>query len=124
MTAAPAGIGTLDDIVLDCPDPWTLGRFWSAVVGLPLAIDSEDSWVTLVGGPKLSFQRVEGYEAPTWPDGAPQQIHLDVKVADLDVAHKLVESLGAKVLSDTQCADKTPWRVYADPAGHPFCLVT
>ncbi|PZG17392.1 glyoxalase, partial [Spongiactinospora gelatinilytica] len=52
------------------------------------------------------------------PPARPQQFHLDIGVPDLDQAARLAESSGATLLDDTH-----PWRIYADPAGHPFCLL-
>ena len=122
-----SGVGTIGAVVLDCPDPWALGRFWSEVVGLGVAEDSTDGWVDLVPGPggwQLSFQRVKDYQPPTWPKGIPQQAHIDVSVADLAAAEEAVLSLGATTLSAPKGSKAKPWRVYADPAGHPFCLCT
>ncbi|HWD01148.1 MAG TPA: VOC family protein, partial [Amycolatopsis sp.] len=39
-------------------------------------------------------------------------------VTDLEAAHERVLDLGAKLLDDSP----ETFRVYADPAGHPFCL--
>ena len=71
----------------------------------------------------MSFHRVEPYRAPTWPAGPiPTQMHPDVLVDDLDEAEPRVLALGATLLDGS---DKpVGFRVYADPAGHPFCLVT
>jgi len=62
---------------------------------------------------------------PDWPDGAPpQQIHLDLWVDDFASAHERVMSVGAKVLKEAEPFDTGDnFQVYADPAGHPFCLV-
>jgi catechol 2,3-dioxygenase-like lactoylglutathione lyase family enzyme len=68
----------------------------------------------------LTFQRVADYRAPQWPDAEhPQQFHLDVEVPDLDRADEQVVAHGATL----RHADPRGWRVYADPAGHPFCLL-
>jgi len=68
----------------------------------------------------LGFQRVTGFRAPQWPDTARlQQFHLDVDVADPDEAQARVAELGATLLQ----VDPRGWSVYADPAGHPFCLL-
>ena len=65
------------------------------------------------------FQRVPSYNAPQWPDPAhPQQFHLDVEVADVEEAEPKLLALGATRLD----GEGDNWRVYADPAGHPFCL--
>ncbi len=43
-------------------------------------------------------------------------------VADLDMAEAQVLALGATLLDGS---DKPiGYRVYADPVGHPFCLIT
>jgi hypothetical protein len=64
-----------------------------------------------------------GHVPPDWPDGTPQQIHLDLWVDDPAAAHDLVMSLGATVLKDAEDGDSPDnFQVYADPAGHPFCL--
>lgn len=55
----------------------------------------------------------------------PQQLHLDTTVptaADLDVAHERALALGARLLYDRSDDPEEPLRVYADPAGHPFCI--
>ena len=118
-------IATLDVVVLDCPDPGALADFYAAVLGWERS-DTSDSWVTLRGphGPAgVAFQRAEDFRAPSWPDGdIPQQCHLDLDVDDLDAAHAAVLALGA---TDTGMPEgtRTGFRVYLDPAGHPFCLV-
>lgn len=114
-------IGELFDVVFDCPDPAVLAGFYREVVGGEL-VDVEPDWVSLVtpGGRRVSFQRVQGYRAPRWPgQDSPQQAHLDVVVPDLDVAEPVVLALGAVLLD----ASPPGFRVFADPAGHPFCLV-
>jgi hypothetical protein len=64
----------------------------------------------------VAFQRAPDHRAPTWPGPAvPQQIHLDVMVDDQAAAHERVLALGATPLPGDH--------VYADPAGHPFCLI-
>jgi hypothetical protein len=68
---------------------------------------------------KIEFQRVTGYRPPTWPEGErPQMLHLDFNVADLDAGHDRALQLGARLLAD----ESPEFRVYTDPAGHPFCL--
>ncbi len=47
----------------------------------------------------------------------PQQMHLDIRVGDLDAVDALVIDRGA-----TRLADFDDHRVYADVVGHPFCL--
>jgi catechol 2,3-dioxygenase-like lactoylglutathione lyase family enzyme len=122
-------IADLQCVVLDCPDPAELAAFYHELLGGE--IDRPDprwslhaSWSTLhtPSGLVLCFQRVPDHRPPTWPDPTrPQQFHLDFGVRDLDEAQPQLLALGAKLLdagSPTQS-----WRVFADPAGHPLCLV-
>lgn len=110
---------TVMGATFDCPDASQLAQFWSGVMGEPVTYDAEG--VAMLGGPKpLLFQSVEGYNAPRWPDPAyPQQLHLDIEVPDLDAGEAAVLALGATRLP----SHEEGFRVFADPAGHPFCLV-
>jgi catechol 2,3-dioxygenase-like lactoylglutathione lyase family enzyme len=124
MEQSAAPIATLDLVVLDCPDPGALARFYSAVLGWEV-VDVSHEWATLRGGvgSGIAFQRASDYRAPSWPDDdVPQQSHLDLEVVDLDVAQAAVLALGA---TDTGMPEgnRTGFRVFLDPAGHPFCLV-
>lgn len=114
-------IGRLYSTVIDCPDPHGLAEFYSAVIGWPIT-DEDPEWVDLTSpdGVRLCFQLAPDLVAPRWPDpGYPQQFHLDIEVEDIDVAHEKVLALGARALP----GGADGFRVYADPADHPFCLV-
>jgi len=116
-------IGRLASVVIDCPDPPTLARFYSELLGLPIT-QADDDWIDISDGAtrRLSFQLAPGHQPPQWPDpGFPQQIHLDVKVDNVEDAERQVLALGAKPLDTDN--DESGFRVYADPAGHPFCLI-
>ncbi|UYQ62481.1 VOC family protein [Streptomyces peucetius] len=118
-------IGKVGAVVLDCPDPVALARFYAELVGgdVELGEDDGDTWVDLKGsdGAALAFQAAPGFVAPGWPSAEKsQQFHLDVTVEDLDAAEAKVLALGATVLDAED--RKRSFRVYADPAGHPFCL--
>jgi hypothetical protein len=71
---------------------------------------------------KLAFQRATTYAPPAWPDGEPQQMHLDLTVVDLAEAGRRATELGAVVLAGRVEDVDSAFVVYADPAGHPFCL--
>lgn len=108
-------------VVLDCADPRALAGFYAGIVGG--AVEGEGDWVELgvPGGPTLAFQAAPGHVPPRWPAADDsQQFHLDLMVEDLDAAEKEVLALGAKPL-DAEDRSRS-FRVYADPAGHPFCL--
>ncbi|MFC9508012.1 VOC family protein [Streptomyces sp. NPDC057002] len=115
-------------VVVDCPDPRELARFYAAVGG-GTPEDDDPDWVVLrlPGGPRLAFQRSPGYTPPEWPrsDRNAQQFHLDFDGGatweEIDAAEERVLALGARVL-DKEDDKRKDFRVYADPAGHPFCL--
>ncbi|MEV6163018.1 VOC family protein [Streptomyces sp. NPDC052052] len=117
-------VATLGAVVLDCPDPEALAGFYAELLGGTVAPGGED-WVELTGlaGTLLAFQAAPGFVPPRWPseDGS-QQFHLDLTVPDLDTAEREVLARGATAL-DAKDRERS-FRVYADPAGHPFCLCT
>ena len=124
MEQPAPSIATLDLVILDCADPPALAHFYAAVLGWEIADEAHD-WATVRGGvgAGIGFQRADDYRAPSWPDDdIPQQSHLDFDVLDLDAAHEAVLALGA---TDTGMpeGDRSRFRVFLDPAGHPFCLV-
>jgi len=114
--------------VLGTPDPGGLARFYQRLLGWPLR-DDEPGWATLRptdGGTGLSFQLEIDHVPPVWPPvpGAQQmQQHLDFEVDDLDAACTLAEEAGASPLGN-YIEPHEVVRIYADPAGHPFCLFT
>jgi catechol 2,3-dioxygenase-like lactoylglutathione lyase family enzyme len=113
-------IGRLHHVIVDCPDPAALAEFYSELVGLPVTYRSDDFVVIAVNDRTsgIAFQLAPDHLPPAWPDPArPQQFHLDVMVDDLDTADAQVVQQGA-----TRLPSETG-RIYADPAGHPFCLI-
>jgi catechol 2,3-dioxygenase-like lactoylglutathione lyase family enzyme len=113
---------TIHAITIDAPNASALGAFYAELLGLPVSYEGDDE--VLLGGDldrRVMIQQVQGpYAPPRWPDPAyPQQCHLDVTVGDLDEAEPRALAAGATRLS----AGGPYWRVFADPAGHPFCLL-
>ena len=127
--------------VLDGPDPRAMAEFWRQFLGYDYRPGDEppapgepdpkgEDWLVLrdpAGAAGLAFQRVEDLPRSTWPDPTvPQQLHLDLAVPDieaLDAQHERALSLGATLVDDSRKRDpEEPLRVYADPAGHPFCV--
>lgn len=113
-------IGRLHSVVLDCPDPRALAGFYAELLGMPV-VDDDPEWVDIEGdGRRVSFQRASDLRPPRWPDPAyPQQFHLDVEVDEIEAAERQALALGAERLP----GGGERFRVYADPVGHPFCLV-
>ena len=110
-------LGRLHHVVLDCPVPAALAAFYSRLLGQPITYRSND-WVVVAANDTssgLAFQLARDHRPPTWPTPAvPQQVHVDVMVEDVVSAEPRVLALGARRLDEN---------VYADPAGHPFCLI-
>ena len=122
---------------IDCVDPINLANFYSSITGLKVDITTENTdsnivWVELKdnqGIPKLAFQKVANYKAPTWPEGPiPQQLHLDFAVKNLDETEIELLKIGAIKTEFQPGSPKsndysTEFRVYLDPEGHPFCII-
>jgi catechol 2,3-dioxygenase-like lactoylglutathione lyase family enzyme len=110
-------------VTLDCPDTERLARFYAAITGGTIT-NLDGHWATVVSPTgRFDFQRVPAYMPPTWPDPAsPMQLHLEFHVDDRAAAEARVLAAGATKFAfqpnHEQCF------VYADPAGHPFCLTT
>jgi catechol 2,3-dioxygenase-like lactoylglutathione lyase family enzyme len=130
----------LRQVVIDTTDARATAEFWRHLLGLvyrpghePPPEGEDDpagrDWLNLRdpdGTPRLAFQQVPALTPTTWPDhGVPQQLHLDLSVDDvdaLDAAHEQVLSLGGDLRLDRSDDPVEPLRVYADPAGHTFCI--
>ncbi len=119
-------IGWIRAVVLDCPDPWARARFWAGLLG-GTPVEGYPGWVTLEPPPhgqRLSFQATTAV-----PDPAAARVHFDVLVDDLAAAGDRVVAAGAVFVRENVSPRPAPggepvgWRVYLDPAGHPFCLV-
>jgi catechol 2,3-dioxygenase-like lactoylglutathione lyase family enzyme len=110
--------GRLHHVILDCPDPAVLAAFYSRLLNQPITYQDADFVVVAANDHSsgLGFQRAPNHQPPSWPDPTvPQQLHLDVMVEDVQAARDWVLGLGATELDGED--------VYADPAGHPFCLI-
>jgi catechol 2,3-dioxygenase-like lactoylglutathione lyase family enzyme len=104
---------------IDAPDAVALARFYAELMEMELAYEGPEGALVSGGGRSVMFQQVATYTPPRWPDpAAPQQGHLDITVDDLDAAEALALRLGATRLP----GGDDEFRVFADPAGHPFCL--
>ena len=114
----------LRSVVIDCPDPAALASFYALLLDGRLHTEDPQWCEVRFDGVrfKLAFQRVGCYQPPEWPDGSPQQSHLDLTVPDLAAASLRAVELGASVLSGRVEEPGCTFIVHADPAGHPFCL--
>ena len=127
-------------VVLDCEDARALAEFYRELFGLRYRPGDEppndgspdvngQDWLVLRDPDDrlgLAFQQVAELPPPTWPEGPrPQMLHLDTTVAtvaDLHAVHERALALGARLLHDRSDDAEEPLFVYADPAGHPFCI--
>jgi hypothetical protein len=141
-TARPGRVSfrVIRQTVLDTTDPRRLAEFYRQLFGLRYRPGDEppgpgqpdpkgQDWLVLKSparGAALAFQKVPELPEATWPDGrVPQQLHLDTTVPtvdDLNGQHERALALGARLLYDRSDDPHEPLRVYADPAGHPFCI--
>ena len=127
-------------VVLDTTDARGLAEFYRQLLGYryrsgdePPPADTDDprgrDWLVLIapdGLRSMAFQQVGRLRETTWPDEeVPQQMHLDLTVltkAELDLQHERAVTLGARLRHDRSRDADEPLRVYADPAGHLFCI--
>lgn len=111
-------------VVFDAADLAAESAFWAGVLDGTVRAEDDWHWVLVDDKARLAVQLAPNHVAPDWPEGTPeQQIHLDLWVDDFEGAHRRVTELGAKVLKRADEGDSGDnFQVYADPAGHPFCL--
>jgi hypothetical protein len=130
----------LDQVVLDTTDARALAEFYRKLLGYVYRTGDEppgegqadergQDWLVIhhpSGLPRVAFQQVRSLKRSTWPeDDIPQQLHLDTTVptrAELEIQHARALDLGATLRYDRSHDPQEPLRVYADPAGHPFCI--
>ena len=137
---APVAAPIVRQVVLDCPNARVLAEFYRQLFALDYRPGDEPpppgepdpngaDWLVLRdadGRLGLAFQQVPGLPEPTWPDGPrPQMLHLDTTVPtveDLRAQRDRALLLGARELLDRSDDEQEPLYVFADPAGHPFCI--
>jgi hypothetical protein len=103
-------------VCLDSDDPAGLAAFYASLLSMSPRGDGRIS----DGSRNVTFQPVDSYRRPRWPSpDAPQQVHLDVWVKDVDAATAAALDLGARRLD----GEGANWKVFEDPSGHPFCLI-
>ncbi|MPZ82293.1 MAG: VOC family protein [Actinophytocola sp.] len=114
-------VARLAMVSLDCAEPVPLAKFWAALLDGTVIVSDDQVSAVQTDAIMIATIRVPDYRPPTWPGGAtPKHIHLDLAVLDLDETEAAALKLGASKADDQPQPDQ--WRVYLDPAGHPFCL--
>jgi catechol 2,3-dioxygenase-like lactoylglutathione lyase family enzyme len=136
----PDTFPALRTTVLDTTNARALGEFYRQLLGFVYRSGDElpppgqpdphgEDWLVLrdrTGEARLAIQQVGELAPSTWPDATvPQQLHMDLTVSNMDeltLQRDRAVSLGAKVLLDRSADPDEPLYVFADPAGHPFCI--
>lgn len=136
----PASFPALRAVVLDATDARAVAEFWRELLDYEYRSGDEapppgrpdpngEDWLVLRdrdGQARLAVQCVAELPPSTWPGPqVPQQLHLDLTVADVEalaVQRDRALALGATVLDDRSSDPEEPLYVFADPAGHPFCI--
>jgi catechol 2,3-dioxygenase-like lactoylglutathione lyase family enzyme len=130
---------TIVQVVLDTTNARELAEFYRRMFGLSYRPGDEppaggepdeqgEDWLVLrnPGGVQLAFQQTDGVRPSSWPDDeVPQMAHLDTKVssvAELQAQRERALALGATQIFDRSDDADEPLYVFADPAGHPFCV--
>ena len=120
--------------VLDTDDVRGTAEFWRQLLDLRYRLGDEEvtegeDWLVLTdhdGHRTLAFQLTDDLQRSTWPEpGVPMQLHLDLTVSsveELDEQHERVLELGGELRFERTDTPEEPLRVYADPAGHVFCI--
>jgi glyoxalase superfamily protein len=137
--------------VLDSTDPRGLAEFYRELLGYAYRPGDEppptgqpdpagDDWLVLrptagdsSSGRGIAFQQTDDYRPPVWSGDVTslpassqrQMLHLDLTVPDVDaLVHQRdrATELGASILFDRSDDEEEPLYVFADPAGHPFCI--
>lgn len=116
--------GRIGRVVIDCASPRSLAEFYAGFLDMPHRLADNGNWVVISRSdgrlPALAFRQSDA-PPPRWPDpGFPQQMHLDIWVDDAKTAAEQAIKAGATQLP--AMGGSCP--VFADPAGHPFCICT
>ena len=111
-------VGALYAITMDVNDLETCANFWSQVLGIGILYQDEKYLRLGQKGerPTLLLQKVPE------PHKVKNRVHIDLDVADLDVAVSRVQELGGNKLRELS-EYGIKWAVMTDPDGNEFCLV-
>ncbi|MFL6169853.1 MAG: VOC family protein [Ornithinibacter sp.] len=110
-------------VVFDAADLAAESSFWAGMLDGHVFEDERfHSVIDSAGMWRVGVQLVPHHVPPEWQDGAPQQVHLDLHVEDPVRAHDQAVGLGARVLRSGDMTSEEGHHVFADPAGHPFCI--
>lgn len=112
-------------VVFDAANLEVESAFWAAILnGKVLKDEKWHSVIDEYGQWRIGVQLNPSHKKPEWPSGVQQQqIHLDLHVENPHESHEEIMNLGATLLQSAKdLSAKEGFQVYADPAGHPFCI--
>ena len=89
-------------VVFDAADVPAVSAFWGTILDgrvidddpqFHCVIDRDGNWV-------IGVQHAPDHVPPDWPDGNPQQVHLDLHAENPEAGHRQALAAGARVLQD------------------------
>ena len=116
---------SLTALAVDAADLESESSFWHRLLGGSVTRTATHHFLRTDGFPVIVIQHAPGHVPPQWPDGTSQQLHVDLTTDDMVTAEKRVLDTGGRRLrpaDDAGTSGRQVSRVYASPAGHPFCL--
>lgn len=108
-------------LTIDCADAYTLGGFWSGVLGAPLSDeDRPGDPEALVEAPGAALLFITVPE----PKSTKNRLHLDIQPQDRtrDQEVERLLALGATLVGDHRRPNGRGWVTLADPEGNEFCV--
>ena len=119
------GVGSVMDlfaVTIDAPDASALGRFYGELTGMDIAYDGPEGAMLAGDGRNVMFQQIGDVHrrraGPTRPTRS--RPTSTWRSATWTPAEAEAVKLGASRLE----GGGERFRVFADPAGHPFCFVS
>ncbi|WP_232021361.1 MULTISPECIES: VOC family protein [Pseudonocardia] len=112
-------------MIIDAAELEPESEFWHQLLGGSLTRTPTHHFLQVEGLPVVVIQLAPGHVQPGWPGGVSQQMHVDLATDDLMAADRRALRAGGRrlqPLDDVDPAGPAGSRVYASPAGHPFCL--
>ncbi|MFC5215440.1 VOC family protein [Streptomyces coerulescens] len=115
-------VSVVQNVAIDCSDPYELARFWSEVTGCPLHPQTRqgdrETQVMLPEGPMLYFNQVPE------PKTIKNRLHLCLRpTTSREEEIERLMTLGATLVTDLREPNGAGWAVLADPEGNEFCVL-
>ena len=112
----------IQNISVDCADPYSLCEFWSRVLDIPM--DPDDSPGDDEVGFMLDERQALLFLRVPEPKTVKNRMHLCLQPQGLrEQEVERLTGIGATMVDDRRNADGTGWAVLADPEGNEFCVL-